>query len=164
MFGRPGLCLQGKRLLLNEAGVDIGSHPPDCIIAGGSQGGCLPRRPYMSLFLAHRSLLGSCVPFYMEAFMALLELLNVEGNDAEDSGSVTETWYCEYSDVASGYSLAYPAVGVPWNENSAYVCSSIQYSRENMKYYSATNSTHNGADVVLLKATYTINYETYEDE
>ena len=46
--------------------------------------------------------------------MALLELLNVGGDSQEESATVTETWYCEYSDVASRYALDYPAVGVPW--------------------------------------------------
>ena len=53
--------------------------------------------------------------------MALLELLNVEGDSQEESATVTETWYCEYSDVADRYALDYPAVGVPWNSDSSYI-------------------------------------------
>lgn len=90
--------------------------------------------------------------------MALLELLDTKGDDQEASGSVTETWLCEYSDVASGYALSYPAVGTPWSENAAYVCSSVRFSRENKKYYSVNNPSHNGADVVTLEATFTFNY------
>ena len=34
--------------------------------------------------------------------MALLELLNVEGDSQEESATVTETWYCEYSAWLTG--------------------------------------------------------------
>ena len=66
--------------------------------------------------------------------MALLELLNVEGDSQEESATVTETWYCEYSDVADRYTLDYPAVGVPWDSDSSYICSSVKFNREAKKY------------------------------
>ncbi|MBQ0106183.1 MAG: hypothetical protein KBT47_09165 [Armatimonadetes bacterium] len=98
--------------------------------------------------------------------MALLELLNVEGDSQEESATVTETWYCEYSDVADRYALDYPAVGVPWDSDDSYICSSVKFNREAKKYYSAdsSKSSHNGADVVTLQATYTLDRSAPQGE
>lgn len=86
-------------------------------------------------------------------------LLKIAGSEEESTGTITETHFVDASVLNSGYSLSELYIGKEWENNTAYICTSISVNDDIQNLYLNGNTYQ----VVTLQATYTIDYDRYSD-
>lgn len=100
-----------------------------------------------------------------ENYNGLIALKSVSGDGAEDSDSITESWYYDASKIIGGVPSVYPYIGACWKENSDFICSTVKYSRETTFFYGTgyDGTYYNGIEVVVLDATFRKDYKAKDN-